>query len=188
MTLITVLFISIGLAMDAFAVSIGLGIKAKDNKMRVAVKAAFLFGVFQSLMPVIGWFAGNQFKDLLKNYSPWVTFIILILIGIKMIYESTKMDKKCDPSGNADKFITLLILAIATSIDALAVGVSFSFMNIAITIPVIIIGLVAFIFSFIGVEIGNRLGCYAKSRAEIFGGLILILLGIKTLLEHLYFA
>ena len=188
MTLLTVLFISIGLAMDAFAVSIGLGIKAKNNKLRTALKAAFLFGLFQTFMPVIGWFAGNQFKDLIVNYDHWVAFVILVLIGIKMIYESTRMDKKCEDSSAKDSFVTLLILAIATSIDALAVGVSFSFLNTLITVPVIIIGCVTFVLSFIGVEVGNRLGCYAKSKAEIFGGVILILLGIKILLEHTYFA
>ena len=188
MTLITVFFISIGLAMDAFAVSIGLGIKAKDNKFKVAIKAAFLFGLFQSLMPIIGWFAGNQFKDLINTYNHWIAFIILVIIGIKMIYESTKINKKCEDPGNADRFITLFILAIATSIDALAVGVSFSFLDMSITIPVVIIGVITFILSFIGVEIGNRLGCYAKSKAEIFGGLILILLGIKIFLEHIYSA
>ena len=174
--------------MDAFAVSVGLGIKAKDNKFKIAIKASLLFGFFQSLMPIVGWFAGNQFKYLVNTYNHWIAFIILVIIGVKMIYESTKIDKKCDSPGNADKFITLFILAIATSIDALAVGVSFSFLDMSITIPVIIIGVVTFILSFIGVEIGNRLGCYAKSKAEIFGGVILILLGIKILLEHTYFA
>ncbi|MCX6113539.1 MAG: manganese efflux pump MntP family protein [Proteobacteria bacterium] len=188
MTPITVLLISIGLAMDAFAVSIGLGIKAKENKLRIALKTAFMFGVFQSLMPVIGWLLGNQFKDIIVSYDHWVAFFILVLIGAKMIYESTKIDKKCPATDNADRFITLFMLAIATSIDALAVGISFSFLDILITIPVIVIGCVTFIFSFIGVEIGNRLGCHAKSKAEVLGGLILIILGIKILLEHTYFA
>jgi len=187
MTLITVLLISIGLAMDAFAVSMGLGIKTSNNKLRVALKASLMFGLFQSLMPILGWFIGAQFKELITSYDHWIAFSLLVFIGLKMLYESTKVSKECDIKNRPDTFLNLLILAIATSIDALAVGVSFAFLDISITIPAIIIGCVAFIFSFVGVELGNRLGCYAKSRAEVLGGLILIVLGVKILLEHLYF-
>lgn len=178
--------------MDAFAVSIGLGVKSVDDKFKVAIKAALMFGIFQALMPVIGWFAGVQFKTLIVSYDHWIAFAILVLIGVKMLYESAKFAGECKPagSGNADsnaRFTTLLLLAIATSIDALAVGVGFAFLDISITMPVIVIGCVAFVFSFVGVELGNRLGCYAKSKAEILGGLILIGLGVKILLEHIYF-
>jgi putative Mn2+ efflux pump MntP len=192
-SLVTVFLISIGLAMDAFAVSIGLGVKSIDDKLKIAIKAALMFGIFQALMPVIGWFAGVQFKSLITSYDHWIAFAILFLIGAKMLYGSKKFAGECKPDDSGrlkdnDRFLTLLLLAIATSIDALAVGVSFAFLDISITMPVIVIGCVAFIFSFIGVELGNRLGCYAKSKAEILGGLILIGLGIKILLEHTYFA
>ncbi|MEI6093329.1 MAG: manganese efflux pump MntP family protein [bacterium] len=184
MSLLTIFLISLGLAMDAFAVSIGIGVSAPVNKMHTALKASITFGLFQSIMPVIGWFGANQFKDLIGNYDHWIAFSILLLIGLKMIYEAIKMDKICEKKDSCVGNFKLFVLAIATSIDALAVGVSFSFLNIFITLPVIVIGVVTFVLSFIGVEIGNRLGCYAKTKAEILGGSILIILGIKILLEH----
>lgn len=187
MSLLTVFLISLGLAMDAFAVSIGIGVSTPVNKIRVALRTAITFGFFQSIMPIIGWFGANQFKDLITNYDHWVAFVILLLIGIKMMYESRKIDKVCKKDESCIGNLKLFVLAIATSIDALAVGVSFSFLNIYITLPVIVIGLVTFVLSFIGVELGNRLGCYAKSKAEILGGSILIVLGIKILFEHLKF-
>ncbi len=183
MSLLTVLVIAVGLAMDAFAVSVGLGIKDTREKLKLAINAALLFSVFQMLMPTIGWLLGVGFRDFISDYDHWATFILLSFIGAKMIREGavpkckTQSDKKTSKA-------TLFVLAVATSIDALAVGVSFAFLNISVVTPILIIGVVTFVLCFIGVDLGNRIGCKMQRGAEVFGGVILILIGVKILVQH----
>lgn len=184
MNILTTLLIAVGLAMDAFAVSVGSGLTIKRLKFRHALKIAFFFGMFQALMPVIGWLAGFSFKALVARIDHWIAFILLTVIGIRMIYESRreKSDKKIL---NPLKLHILLVLSVATSIDALAVGVTLAFLDITILTPVIIIGLITLILSFIGVHIGNRLGHFFEKKIEALGGLILITIGLKILIDHL---
>ena len=184
MNLLTILFIAVGLAMDAFAVSIANGLVLKKEKLLTAFKLGLFFGGFQALMPILGWYGGSSFRDIIAGYDHWLAFGLLVFIGGKMIYESFKL-KELEESPKALTYTVLLILAVATSIDALAVGLSFAFLSISIVTPVIIIGLVSFVLSFIGVFIGNKLGHFFERKIEIIGGLILIGIGVKTLVEHL---
>lgn len=193
MNIWTIFFIALGLSMDAFAVSITSGIIIKKPNFKHAIKIGLFFGVFQAIMPYIGWLLGRQFSDFLNQIDHWIVFILLSFIGVKMISEARKNKgnnkeyikrtdrRKTNPLNN----IVLLTLAVATSVDALAVGISFAFLNVSIYISMIIIGLVTFIFSIIGVYIGNLSGDLLKNKAETIGGLILIIIGIKILFEHL---
>ncbi|MDY0152933.1 MAG: manganese efflux pump MntP family protein [Candidatus Cloacimonas sp.] len=181
---LSILLISFGLAMDAFAVSISNGITIQCLKLRHAVKIAIFFGGFQALMPVLGWLAGIGLKQYVESFDHWIAFGLLTFIGLKMIYEAIWIDeieKKCDPLN----LIVLLGLAIATSIDAMAVGVTFAFLHISIFTPALVIGVVTFILSLAGVFIGNRLGGRIGSKMEVLGGIILIGMGTKILLSHL---
>jgi putative Mn2+ efflux pump MntP len=182
MDLITIIIIALGLAMDAFAVSIVSGLTIKNLKISNAFKIAIFFGLFQVFMPVIGWLAALGFKDFTSSTAHWVAFGLLSFIGCKMIYESTKAESNIER--NPLNTYVLLMLAVATSIDALAVGVSFALLKTAIMVPVIIIGVVTFLLSFSGVFIGNRFGRFAGNKIEIAGGIILIGIGIKILFEH----
>ena len=183
MSFFTILVIAVGLAMDAFAVSIGLGIKDTREKFKLAVKAAVLFSVFQMLMPILGWLAGIGLKDFIAAYDHWAAFILLLFIGAKMIYEGAL--PKCKTTKDVRTSIaTLLLLAVATSIDALAVGVSFAFLDVSIVLPVVVIGAVTFVLCFVGVDLGKRIGCRMQKGAEVFGGVILVLIGIKILVQH----
>ena len=150
MNILSVLWIAIGLAMDAFAVSVTSGLTLKELKINNAIKIALFFGTFQAFMPLIGWLVGLSFRNFIADFDHWIAFAILSFIGCKMIYESLKIKTKTKKI-NPLKTITLLMLSIATSIDALAVGVSFSLLNITIVIPILIIGLVTFLLSFLGV-------------------------------------
>jgi len=184
MEVVTILLIAFGLAMDAFAVSITSGLTIKSLKVNYALKIALFFGLFQAIMPGIGWLAGFSLRDIISGIDHWIAFGLLTLIGCKMIFESTKIgskEKEIDPLSN----YVLLILVIATSIDALAVGLSLSFLKIAIVTPAIIIGIVTFMVSFLGVFVGNRFGHFFENKIEIIGGLTLIGIGIKILIEHL---
>lgn len=184
MSMVTIIFVAFGLAMDCFAVSIASGFTIKNLKLNHALKIAFSFGLFQAFMPLLGWLAGLSLRDLISEVDHWIAFALLSLIGIKMIYESLKLEaneKEIDPLNN----YVLLILSIATSIDALAVGFTFAFLKIVIVTPVIIIGLVTFFLSLVGILIGNRLGHFFERKIEFAGGLILIGIGIKILIEHL---
>ncbi len=186
MSFITLLLIAIGLSIDCFAVAISSGIALKCFRIRYALRVGILFGGFQALMPVIGWFAGVSFKQYIENYDHWVAFAMLAIIGGKMIYEATLLEeaeKSCDPRN----LLLVFGLAIATSIDALAVGISFSVLGISILSPVLIIGLVSFIAAYGGMYIGDKFGDIFGNKVEIFGGIILILIGLKILLEHLFF-
>jgi putative Mn2+ efflux pump MntP len=183
MNMITILFIAFGLAMDAFAVSITNGITIKHQRINNALKIGIFFGSFQALMPLIGWLAGLRLRDFISGVDHWVAFGLLSLIGGKMIYESTKIGD--DKEIRSLNLFVLLLLSIATSIDALAVGLSFAFLKISIATPIIVIGIVTFMLSFLGVLVGNRLGHFFEKKMEIVGGLILIGIGIKILIEHL---
>ena len=183
MSFTVLILLAIGLAMDAFAVSITSGITITNIKVKHALITALFFGVFQAVMPVIGWLLGKEFSSFISGFDHWVVFIILAFIGIKMIYESFKEREKKTQAEVSFNLSVLFMLAIATSIDALAVGISFSFLKTGILFPVIIIGIVTFILSFIGVYIGKKLGCIFGRRMETIGGFILIAIGFKVLLE-----
>lgn len=184
MNWINIILISIGLAMDAFAVSISSGVAVKCFRIGHALKVALFFGGFQAVMPLIGWLAGLSFREYINAFDHWIAFGLLLFIGLKMIYEAftiTDPDKKC----NTGNLMTLLILSIATSIDALAVGISFSILQVTILQPIIIIGLITFSLSLIGFILGDRIGTRLGKKVDILGGLMLIGIGVKILVEHL---
>jgi putative Mn2+ efflux pump MntP len=182
-SVIELIILAAGLAMDAFAVSICKGLSVRKYRKGQSVTAGLYFGGFQALMPVIGWLLGRQFESLIKSVDHWIAFALLALIGANMIRESFKKDDE-NVNGSFTPRV-MLPLAVATSIDALAVGVVFAFEEVKIVPAVLIIGAVTFALSVIGVVIGNRFGAKYNKRAEIAGGVILILLGGKILLEGL---
>ena len=169
--------------MDAFAVSIckGLGMR-KVNKKQALVIGLF-FGGFQALMPFVGWLLGSQFEKYITSIDHWIAFILLGIIGGEMIKES--FDDDSENKNDDVSFKTMIVLAIATSIDALAVGITFAFLNVNLVLAVSLIGIITFILSIVGTKIGNRFGDKYQNKAELVGGIILVLLGIKILLEHL---
>lgn len=184
MRLITIFFIAVALAMDAFAVSIASGVTIKKLKIRHALTIALWFGFFQAFMPVLGWLGGVKLKTVLEGVDHWIAFGLLAFIGCKMIFESFKIEgieKKTNP---LDVYV-LFVLSIATSIDALAVGLSFAMLGVSIIFPSIVIGIVTFIISYAGVWIGDKGGHFFEKKMEVLGGLILIGIGIKILLNHL---
>lgn len=193
MDFITILFIGVGLAMDACAVSLAKGMSLdKDKVKKYALILALAFGFFQALMPAIGYFAGSHFADYIQSIDHWIAFILLSLIGINMIKEGKegkeeKEEKEDEVKIHSISFKDILLLAIATSIDALAVGVSFAFLKVNLFEAVITIGITTFVLSFICVLFGKTLGNLFEKYAEYMGGSILILLGIKILIEHLFF-
>ena len=183
MGIIELFLLAVGLSMDAFAVSICKGLSVKKLKLKHALICGGYFGFFQALMPVIGYFAGVWFADLISSFDHWVVFILLALIGGNMIRESFSNEE--EEVGDSFAFKTMFMMAIATSIDALAVGVSFAFLNVNICTSALLIGLTTFVLSAIGVKVGNVFGSKYESKAELVGGIILILIGLKVLLEHL---
>ena len=183
---LSTILMALGLAADAFAVSLTSGLVIRHIKINKAIKIALFFGVFQALMPLIGWAIGLSFRDLLLGVNHWITFGLLCFIGGKMIYESLQAEEK-RKKFNPLEFYTLLGLAIATSLDALAVGVGLSVINSSIISAAALIGLVTFWLSFIGVFLGNSFGDYFNNKIEIIGGLILIILGSKILCERFIF-
>lgn len=183
MSFVTVLMAAFGLAMDAFAVSVTSGISIKRDIIKSAFKFGAFFGFFQVIMPLGGWLAGVTVRSFIAHIDHWIAFGLLFLIGCRMIYESFKTKEKEKTSSYGLKI--MLLLSIATSIDALAAGLSFAFLETAIMMPVIAIGTVTFILSFFGVLIGSKAGHFFERRLEAFGGVILIAIGIKILAEHL---
>lgn len=181
---ITIVIIAFGLAMDAFAVSVTSGLTIKNLKINHAFTIAAFFGLFQAFMPLAGWLAGLTVRGLISEIDHWLAFGLLSFIGCKMIYESFKLDPNREKANPMNVYV-LLILSVATSIDALAVGITFAFLNISILTPIIIIGMVTFVLSLIGVFIGERFGHFFEKKIEILGGIILIGIGIKILIEHL---
>ena len=180
---ITIILIALSLAMDSFSVSIAMGMANKTFKIYKALTVGLFFGFFQALMPIFGWLAGQSISEYVYSFDHWIAFAVLTLIGVKMIYES--ITDKPNSFLEAFSIKLILILSLATSIDALAVGFSFYFLDISIFIPSIIIGIVAFLMSFLGVYIGKRFGKILKNRIEILGSLILIIIGLKILIEHI---
>ncbi|MBR6447996.1 MAG: manganese efflux pump [Methanomicrobium sp.] len=192
MNLLGIFVIAVGLAMDAFAVSVSAGTMTLKDKLKTAAVLASAFGFFQALMPIIGWYAGTFFAWLIIGYAHFVAFILLAFIGAGMIKEGLSDDGAGGNDGNEmpqdfGKPSVVLLLAIATSIDALAVGISFAVLEEEILIPAIIIGIVTFVISVIGLCLGDKLSEKSRSKAEIFGGVILILVGLKILLENIVF-
>lgn len=185
MSFITILSIAIALSMDSFSVSICKGLTTKKFSIKTAILCGLWFGGFQALMPIIGYFLGVQFESLITSIDHWIAFGLLFLIGVNMIREAFGEEKDQNTSNNDAK--TMFLLAIATSIDALAVGVTFAFLQVMIWKAIFIIGVTTFIFSFCGVAIGNFFGSKYSKPASITGGVILILIGTKILLEHLGF-
>jgi len=181
MDAITILLIAVGLAMDAFSVSICSGMASQAVKPPYALRIATFFGGFQALMPLLGWLGGIGLRDLIAGFDHWVALILLVIIGGKMIRESLRPE--CEPAPL--RLGALLVLAVATSIDALAVGLSFSLLNVSITVPIVVIGLVTFVLSLVGVYIGKRVGSLFQSRVQLIGGIILIGIGVRIVVEHL---
>lgn len=184
MDVITTVLIAFGLAADAFAASITSGIKIKRLRIKNALMIATFFGFFQAIMPLLGWFIGHSLKGLISEVDHWVAFGILGFVGCRMIYESMHSETISKQLNPLNLYV-LLTLSIATSIDALVVGISFAFLQNYIATLVICIGVVTFILSFIGVFLGNRFGNWFNNKIEIVGGLILISIGTKILFEHL---
>lgn len=173
--------LAVGLSMDAFAVSVCKGLSLGKIKAKHMCLAGIWFGGFQALMPLVGYFLGSLFADVITKYSHWIAFALLAFLGAKMIKESFESEELDDNMG----WKTMLVLAVATSIDASAVGVTFAFLDVNILFAVIVIGVTTFAFSAAGVKIGSVFGEKYKSKAEIAGGIILILIGLKILLDGL---
>lgn len=185
MGLIELFLIAVGLSMDAFAVSVCKGLAMPKCTFKKAAIVGLWFGGFQALMPAIGYVLGAQFQEAIASIDHWIAFVLLALIGGNMIHEALdNEEEEADASLNVK---TMFLLAVATSIDALAIGITFAFLKVNIIPAVCFIGIVTFIISFAGVKIGNVFGARYKNKAEIVGGIILILLGLKILLEHLGF-
>ena len=192
MDLLTLLLLAVGLSMDAFAVSICKGLAMKKLSVKHMLIVGAWFGIFQALMPMIGYLLGIQFERFINAVAPWIAFALLALIGANMIRES--LSKKEEEETDALGFKTMLLMAIATSIDALAVGITFACVPVCLSaaassllntiFAVLIIGVTTFILSAVGVKIGNVFGTKYKNKAEFAGGVILILLGVKIILEH----
>lgn len=174
--------LAIALAMDAGAVAICKGLSVNKVNPRQQATVGLYFGGFQAAMPVIGYFLGVQFQGLIQNIDHWITFVLLGLIGANMIREALGEGESVDASFD---FKTMLPLAVATSIDALAVGVTFAFLKVNIFVAVALIGIITFLISVVGMKIGNMFGCKYKTKAEMLGGVVLIFIGLKILLEHL---
>lgn len=188
MGLLELFFIAVGLSMDAFAVSVCKGLCMTTCTWKKGVIVGLYFGIFQGGMPLIGYLLGVQFKSMITSIDHWIAFVLLGLIGINMVKEALTddgEDEVCSTDGNELAVKEMLGLAVATSIDALAVGITFAFLHVDIVPAVIFIGVTTFVISAAGVKIGNLFGSRYKTKAEFAGGVILILMGLKILLEHL---
>lgn len=183
MSLLELFLLAVGLSMDAFAVSVCKGLSVRRGSMKQALTVGIWFGGFQALMPFLGYLLGITFFSLITSIDHWIAFVLLVFIGFNMIREA-RSDEENESNDRFD-FKTMLPLAVATSIDALAVGVTFAFLRVNIVPAVSFIGCITFLLSAIGLKAGNIIGAKNRSRAEFAGGLVLILMGIKILLEHL---
>jgi len=204
--MIQTLLVALGLSMDAFAVSVSAGMCTTEPKPSRILRASLAFGFFQFMMPVAGWFLGRAFSAYIQNYDHWIAFCLLVLVGAKMLKESLTPEKAvaCEDdetdSGNTNRVSkapsgadiddpkNLLVLSVATSLDALAIGVSFSLLGTGIWTPALVIGVVTFFVCLLGFEFGKRIGSALERRAETVGGLVLIGIGLKILVEHLFLA
>jgi manganese efflux pump family protein len=183
-TTLTLIGVAVGLAMDAFAVSIGAGLTLKTVDARQTFRLAWHFGLFQALMPIIGWLAGLSVERWIAPVDHWIAFGLLAVIGGKMIYEALKDDEETR-RGDPTKGWSLVLLSVATSIDALAVGLSLALLDVSIWWPAVVIGLVAGAFTTMGMQLGKRFGALLGRRMEVVGGIVLIAIGVKILVEHL---
>ena len=185
MSVIELLVLALGLSMDAFAVSICKGLSVPKLQAKHCLICGVYFGGFQALMPLIGWALGIRFQSMITNIDHWIAFVLLAVIGANMIKESFSKEEECPDASFG--FKTMLTLAVATSIDALAVGVTFAYLDVSIVPAVLLIGATTFVCSAVGVKIGNVFGNRFQSKAEFLGGLVLIAIGLKILIEHLFF-
>ena len=185
MSLLELFLIAIGLSMDAFAVAICIGLTSSKATLKKALIVGAYFGVFQAIMPIIGYMLAKGFADKISAFDHWIAFVLLCFIGGKMIVESFKKEDNVVSGEKSLSPATMLPLAFATSIDALAIGVSFAFLNVSIVPAALLIGVVTFILSVAGLKIGKSFGAKFKSKAELTGGIILVLIGFKILVEHL---
>lgn len=186
MSIIEIALIGVGLAMDAFAVSICKGLAMRRMNYKKAIIIAAFFGGFQALMPALGYVLGTTFANKIAAIDHWIAFILLALIGANMIKEALSSDDD-ECQDDSLRLGDLIMLSIATSIDALAVGITFAFFNVSLLLSVSMIGIITFIICVIGVKVGNVFGEKYKSKAELAGGLILIVMGAKILIDHLFF-
>lgn len=184
MSFLTLLLVAVGLSADAFAVSLGKGLQMKRLSAQGVLALALTFGLFQGLMPVLGWAVATGFSDYVTSVDHWIAFVLLAAIGGKMIWEALQDDDEEDDAGGRVPFGELMVLGVATSIDALAVGISFAFLDVSVAGAAVLIGVVTFVLSGVGVWLGHRAGVRFRGPAEIVGGLVLIGIGLKILLEH----
>jgi len=184
MSLLSIFLIAVGLGMDTFAVSIGVGVSARRFSLRRMFRLSFHFGLFQFIMPILGWLAGRTVYDYIAAYDHWIAFSLLVFIGGRMIHGAFRQEGNVN-GNDPTKGSSLFVLSIATSIDALAVGLGFAVLDMGIIYPSAIIGIVTFIMTAVGMVIGDTLGRIGGKSIEILGGLILIGIGVKILLEHL---
>ncbi len=185
MSIISIILIAIGLSMDSFAISISNGLTLRNLTLSKSITIAFSLAFFQALMPLLGWLAGNGIEDYIQEIDHWVAFILLAFIGGKMIYDG--LQKSEDPIESNLNTLTLIGQSIATSIDAFAVGISFAVLDNDIILPIIIIGITTFVFSIFGLTLGTVFGKKMGKSVELIGGLVLIGIGLKILIEHIYF-
>ena len=184
MSLVELFLLAVGLSMDAFAVSVCKGLSTPRVRVKHMLLCGAYFGGFQALMPLIGYLLGVRFQSMIERVDHWVAFVLLAIIGINMIREALGSEEESLDASFS--FKTMLLLAVATSIDALAVGVTFAFLNVQIVPAVCFIGAVTFVLSMLGVRLGSVFGTKWKQRAELTGGAILVLIGLKILIEHLF--
>ena len=183
----SLILLAIGLSMDVFSVACIVGFGLRGIKREQVLKIASSFGVFHVIMPILGWFAGAAFIDLISGYDHWVAFFLLAFVGGRMFYNSIKNSKEDEPDTN--KILenpSLLLFSLAVSIDSIAIGLSFSLERVPILYPAVVIGFTAFVFTFLGIIIGSRVGTKAGRWAELIGGTILIIIGIRVLLSHIF--
>lgn len=185
MIILDVLVLGVGLSMDAFAASVCKGLRSSRIQWRVAFITVFSFGLFQALMPVVGWALGSSFAHLIEPIDHWIAFILLAAVGAKMIWDALAEEDECSCKGNDLDARELVVLSVATSIDALVVGISLPMMGIPIWLASPVIGVTTFLLSLAGFAIGNRFGARYERSSAILGGVVLVLLGVKILIEHL---
>lgn len=187
MSILFITGIAFSLSFDAFAVSLSNGCALRRSTWPQAVIVGLWFGIFQAGMPILGWLGGSLFRDIIRSWSHWIAFVLLAVIGIRMIQEGYRSSKGCPAPATAEILHPgrLFVLAIATSIDALAVGLSFSILGLPVTGPAIVIGVITFLMSVLGMKTGGRLYVFLEDKVEYAGGVILIMLGAKILVEHL---
>ena len=185
MTFVALFFIAVGVSADAFAVALGKGLHMRRFNLRNAVIIALAFGVFQAVMPLVGWLLGSQFAAYIRDFDHWIAFGLLLLVGGKMLWEAFSAHEDTERDFDAINPRELLVLALATSIDALAVGVTLAFVDVSIVGAITLIGVTTLVLAFLGVVVGRRVGARFGKPAEIAGGVILILIGTRILFDHL---